>query len=91
MLSSSFLASSPSFFELIEFGPSAPGGKYFGVLCNNDEPDYRRSHSSHVSLFPKSNAGGIRGDIRPDRIGGRDHGGVRREQRGAEGRSARSV
>ena len=25
--------------------------QYFGVLCNNDEPNSRRSHSSHVSLW----------------------------------------
>ena len=24
--------------------------QYFGVLCNNDEPNSRRSHGSHVSL-----------------------------------------
>jgi hypothetical protein len=40
---------------LIE-GPAPCGNerKYFGVLFNNGEPDYRRSSSSGVSVFERS-------------------------------------
>jgi hypothetical protein len=34
-------------------GPSATGENISALIRNNDEPDSRRSHSSHVSLFPE--------------------------------------